>query len=117
MPYMVIITTPDTLKKKPEMLRASIRALTRAMKFAREHPDEAKRFVRPAFAETDEAIFNEAWDNYQQTIPKTPVISRAQFEKTEAWLNITAAKPLTVRFEDSIISKIAEEAAADILGK
>jgi hypothetical protein len=87
------------------------------MKFARDNPAEAKRVVRPAFSEMDDEIFNMAWDNYVKAIPATPVISKAQFENTKKWLNITAKEPLKVRFEDSIVSSFAEEAAADILKK
>ena len=41
-PYTVIITSRDTLKNKPELLRAAVRALTKAMKFAHEKPDAAR---------------------------------------------------------------------------
>lgn len=116
-PYIVITTSMDTVKNKSKELRASVRALTHAMKFARDNPAEAKRVVRPAFAEMDDGIFNMAWDNYVKAIPATPVISKAQFENTKKWLNITAKEPLKVRFEDSIVNSFAEEAAADILKK
>jgi NitT/TauT family transport system substrate-binding protein len=116
-PYMVITTTADTLKNKPEMLRAAVRALTRAMKFAQDQPEEAKIIARSAYPEMDESIFNAAWENYRKAIPTTPIISREQFENTKKWLDITAAAPLTVRYEDSIVNKIAQDAAADILGK
>lgn len=116
-PYIVITTAADTVKKKPKELRAAVRALTHAMKFARDNPAEAKRIVRPAFAEMDDEIFNISWDNYVKAIPSTPVISKAQFDNTRTWLNITAKEPLKVLFEDSIVNSFAEEAAADILKK
>ncbi len=116
-PYMVITTTADTLKNKPEMLRATVRALTRAMKFVQDQPEEAKKIARSVYPEMDDAIFNAAWENYRTAIPTTPIISRSQFENTRKWLEITAAAPLAVRYEDSIVSKMAQDAAAEILGK
>lgn len=116
-PYIVITTTPQTLKTKPEYVRATVRAFTRAMKFAKDKPEEAKKLARTAFPEMDEDIFNAAWDNYRRAIPVTPVISKEQFEQGKAWLNISAAKPVTVRYEDAIVNTFAEEAAADILKK
>jgi NitT/TauT family transport system substrate-binding protein len=116
-PYIVITTSMDTVKNKPKELRASVRALTHAMKFARDNPAEAKRIVRSAFAEMDDEIFNLAWNNYVKAIPATPIISKAQFDNTKKWLDIIAKQPLTVRYEDSIVNSFAEEAAADILKK
>jgi NitT/TauT family transport system substrate-binding protein len=116
-PYIVITTAMDTVKNKPKELRASVRALTHAMKFARDNPAEAKRVVRPAFAEMDDEIFDLAWNNYVKAIPVTPAISKAQFENTKKWLDITSKEPLAVRYEDSIVNSFADEAAADILKK
>lgn len=116
-PYIVITTTMDTIKKKPEMVRATVRAMTRAMQFARENPEEAKKAVRPAFAEMDDTVFNQAWDNYYKAIPETPAITREEFERTKTWLNITAKKPLTVGYDESIYGKFADEAAAELLKK
>lgn len=116
-PYIVITTAADTVKNKPKELRAAVRALTRAMKFARDNPAEAKRVVRPAFAEMDDEIFDLAWNNYVKAIPATPVISQTQFDNTRKWLDVTAKQPLKVQFKDSIINSFAEEAAADILKK
>ena len=116
-PYIVITTTMDTVKNKSKELRAAVRALTHAMKFARDNPEEAKRVVRPAFSEMDDEIFNLAWDNYRKAIPESPVITKQQFDNTKKWLDITSKQPLKVRYEDSIVSSFADEAAADILKK
>jgi NitT/TauT family transport system substrate-binding protein len=116
-PYIVVTTSRDTLKRKPEMIRATVRALTKAMKLARDKPEEAKKLVRLDFADVPEAIFDAAWANYRQAIPTTPVIPREQFEKTKTWLNISSSAPVTVKYEDAIVSDDAVKAAAEILGK
>lgn len=116
-PYIVITTSMDTVKNKADELRASVRALTRAMKFAKENPEEAKKIVRPSFGEMDEEIFDLAWNNYIHAVPDSPVITKTQFENTKKWLDITAKQPITVEFEDAIVDSFAEEADADILKK
>jgi len=34
-PYLVLVTSKQTLEQKPEVIRSAVRAFTRAMKFAR----------------------------------------------------------------------------------
>jgi len=116
-PYVVVITSRDTLKNKPEILRAAVRAYTKAMKFAQEHPDAARDIVRKDFPEIDDKIFEASWANYRKALPTSPMISRATFEKTQAWLNITQPKPINIPYETAFYDAFAKEAAADILGK
>ncbi len=116
-PYIVIITSRDTLQKKPELLRSAVRAFTKAMKFVREKPDAARAVLRKDFPEIDESIFNAAWDNYRKAMPDSPFISKETFEKTQAWLNITAAKPVNLKYETVFYDGFAKEAAKEILGK
>jgi NitT/TauT family transport system substrate-binding protein len=115
-PYVVIITSLDTLEHKPKVLRGAVRAYTKAMKFAREQPDAARQIMRKAFPDIEEPIFNAAWANYQKAIPTSPMITRETFDKTQAWLNITAPK-IKVPYETTVYDAFAKEAAAQILGK
>jgi NitT/TauT family transport system substrate-binding protein len=116
-PYIVIITSRDMLQRKPQVLRAAVRAFTKAMKFARDDPEGARKVLRRDFPEIEEPIFNAAWANYRKAIPTTPMITREQVEKTQAWLNITAAKPVKLSYETAFFDGFAKEAAAEILGK
>jgi len=116
-PYVVIITSRDTLERKPEVLRGAVRAYTKAMKFAQEQPAAARAIMRKAFPDIDEPIFEAAWASYIKAIPTSPMISRETFEKTQAWLNITAPKPVKVPYETAFYDAFAKEAAAQILGK
>lgn len=115
--YMVMVTSRETLKKQPEVIRAATRALARAMKLARERPEEAKKLVRQQFPDTDEGVFNAAWEDYKKAIPETPIITREQYLATQKWLNITAKPPLSVPFETVIYDADARSAAAQILGR
>jgi NitT/TauT family transport system substrate-binding protein len=116
-PYIVIITSRDTLQRKPEVLRAAVRAFTKAMKFAREQPEAARKIVRKDFPDIEDAIFDVTWANYVKAIPTTPMLPRETFEKTQAWLNITAAQPVKLAYETAFYDAFAKEAAAQILGK
>jgi NitT/TauT family transport system substrate-binding protein len=116
-PYVVIITSRDTLEHKPQVLRAAVRAYTKAMKFAQEQPAAARQIMRKDFPDIEEPIFNAAWADYIKAIPTSPMISRDTFEKTQAWLNITAAQPVKVPYETAFYDAFAKEAAAQILGK
>ncbi len=116
-PYIVMITSRDTLQKKPQVLRAAVRGFTRAMKFVRDDPDGARKVLRKDFPEIEEGIFNTAWENYRKATPASPVITRETFEKTQAWLNITATTPVKLPYETVFYDGFAKEAAAEILGK
>ena len=116
-PYTVIITSRDTLKKKPEVLRAAVRGLTKAMKFAQEKPDAARAILRKDFPEIEDAILDKAWADYRKAIPRTPVITAEQVAKTQAWLNLTQPKPIELSYETAFYPDFAKQAEAEILGK
>lgn len=114
-PYTVIITSRDTLKKKPEVLRAAVRGLTKAMKFARDKPDEARAILQKDFPEIEAPILAKAWSDYQKAIPRSPMIKPEQVEKTQAWLNITGAKPIKLSYEQAFYPDFAKQAEAELL--
>jgi NitT/TauT family transport system substrate-binding protein len=116
-PYTVIITSRDTLKNKPEVLRAAVRALTKAMKFAREKPDEARAILQKDFPEIQPPILAKAWKDYEKAIPTSPVITAEQVAKTQAWLNLTQPKPINLSYETAFYPDFAKQAEAEILGK
>jgi ABC-type nitrate/sulfonate/bicarbonate transport system substrate-binding protein len=116
-PYLVIVTSRQTLEQKPTVIRAGVRAFARAMKLARDKPEVARALVRQHFADIDEAVFDRAWEDYRKGIPPSPVITAEQLEKTTAWLNITAKSKVTADYDAIIASDFARNAATDILGK
>lgn len=116
-PYTVIITSRDTLKNKPEVLRAAVRALTKAMKFAHDKPDEARAILHKDFPEIQEPILEKAWKDYGKAIPTSPIITPEQVAKTQAWLNLTQPKPINLSYETAFYPDFAKQAEAEILGK
>jgi len=116
-PYQVITTSRATLAEKKPLLLHVVRALTRAMKFAHEDVEGARKAVRPFFQDTADADFNTAFDTYIKAVPATPIISQSQVEKTVQMVNLTEKKPVSVTYDQAVYPDLSKEAAKDILGK
>ena len=115
-PYLLLVTSRQTLEQKPQVIRAAVRAYARAMKFARENPDAARALVRQQFPDIEEAIFNRSWEDYRKGIPASPVISPEQIQKTAAWLNLTSPTRINPNYDAVVSADFARSAAAEILG-
>lgn len=116
-PYQSLATTRQIYDKKPDEMLRTMRALSKAMKFAQDKPEDAKNLVRTRFPNIDQTIFNTAWETYRHAIPKTPVVSEEQLGNTLKWLNYTADKPMVAPYDKIVFSKPARQAAAEILKK
>ena len=116
-PYEVMGINRATAKENEDVIRRSIRAMTKGMKFTQEHPDEALKIMQAHFPNFDQEILRQAWGNYVKGLPKSPVIPRAWFDNTQKWLNITAKTPVNTKYDDVIMNDVAAQAAKDILGQ
>lgn len=116
-PYIVLLTSRENLESKAPLIKASVRAYTRAIKFAHENPEAARKLTRPYLKEIDESVFNAAFDKYFKGIPQTPVISPEQLAKTISWMNFSEKAPISMKYQDAVFPDFAREAAKDILGK
>jgi ABC-type nitrate/sulfonate/bicarbonate transport system substrate-binding protein len=116
-PYLTVVTSRDILKNKQPILKAIVRAYTKAIRFTQEHPEQARTHARQFLKEADEAVFNVAYKKGFTALPTQPVISPGQVENMVRWMNLSAPQPLNVKYEDIIESDLAREAAKDILGK
>lgn len=114
-PYLVLNTSKDTLKNRPQLVRSTVRAMTRAMRFAAEQPAEARAILRKHFPDLDEATFNAIWTRYSKGIPKSPVVSPEKIDKTIEWLNITTSPPVVVKYEGVANADAARPAEAELL--
>jgi NitT/TauT family transport system substrate-binding protein len=113
--YLVLVTSRDTLEKKPKVILAAVRALTRAMKFVHEQPEKAHDLLRQQFPDVDQKVFDAAWSGYLKAIPTTPVIDQDQYEKTVEWLNITSEPPANAPYETVVADGPARQAAQELL--
>lgn len=116
-PFNIVAAGRETVAKNPELVRKIVRAYTRAMKFARDNPEEAKRMIRKRFPDLDDNVFNALWANYRKAIPTDPVITPEQFNGTQTWLNLTSNPPFKQTYDQVISSDAARAASRDIMSK
>jgi len=116
-PYQVITTSRATLAAKRPLLQHVVLALTKAMQFAHDKPEDARRIVRTFFQETPEAEFNTAFDTYIKAVPTTPEISQAQVDATVKMVNLTEKQPIHVTYDQAVYPDLAREAAKEVMGK
>ena len=115
-PYQVITTSRATVAAKRPILLASMRAMTKAMILCRDHPEDARRIVRPWFEGVSDDDFNAAFNNYIRAVPKTPVVTPTQVANTVKMLNLSEKTPLHPTYEQVTDMSMAREAAKEILG-
>jgi NitT/TauT family transport system substrate-binding protein len=116
-PFNIVAAGRETATHNPDLVRKIVRAYARAMKFARDKPEEAKLMIRKRFPELDDNLFNALWVNYRKAIPTDPVITPEQFSRTQTWLNLTASPPFKQTYDQVISSDAAREASRDIMAK
>jgi NitT/TauT family transport system substrate-binding protein len=111
-PYAVMATSRATFAKKPELIRASARAMTKALIFARDRPEETLKVMQHYFPDVEASILVRIVTTYRAALPSTPVISRDEVASTVAFMNIGAARPIDVKYESVVLAEPAEAAAA-----
>jgi NitT/TauT family transport system substrate-binding protein len=114
-PYSVWGTSRSTLQKRPAVMAASLRALTKGIKLAADNPEETLRVLRPQIKDVPPDTLDAVLEKYRQGAARSPVIRRDQVEATMRWMNLGDAKPISARFEDVVDNREAEAAAAAIL--
>jgi NitT/TauT family transport system substrate-binding protein len=114
-PYSVWGTSRATMAKRPAVMTASLRAITRGIKLAAENPEETLRVMRPQIKDVPPEALDAVLEKYRHGAAATPVISPAQVETTVRWMNLGEGKPISVRFEDVVDNRGAEAAAAAIM--
>jgi NitT/TauT family transport system substrate-binding protein len=116
-PYAVMATSRATFAKKPEVIRAAARAMTKAMIFAHDKPEETLKIMQHYFPDVEAPILARIVTTYRAALPSTPVISREEVAKTVAFMNIGAPEPIKVAYESVVLAEPAEAAAAALLKK
>ncbi len=116
-PFNIVAASRELVEKDPALVERIVRVFTRAMKFARDDPEGAKRMVRKRFPDLDEGVFNTLWTSYRTAIPGDPLITQQQFNATQTWLNLTSPTPMTQTYDQVVYSKAAIAASKALLGK
>ncbi|HZQ59941.1 MAG TPA: ABC transporter substrate-binding protein [Casimicrobiaceae bacterium] len=116
-PYEVMAINMATAKQNEDVIRRSIRALTKGMKFTQEHPDEALKIMQAHFPNFDQEVLSKVWPKYVSGLPKSPVIPKAYFDNTQRWLNVTAKTPVNTKYEEVVKNDVAAQTAKELLGQ
>ena len=114
-PMVVMATNLETLSKKPEVIRKSTRALTKALIFAHKKPEETRKMMRQYFPELEEHIYNRVVETYSKATSKTPVVTAEQTAKQVTWMNLGSSKPISVEYGKVFAIEPARTIAADLL--
>jgi NitT/TauT family transport system substrate-binding protein len=108
--YLAISTSRQTLASQRPLLLSVVRAYTATMKFAHEQPDKAREMIRHRFPNMNDADYAAAYAEYAIGIPQSPLISKAQFDRTLTTLNLIAKPPLSVTYDQIVVADLAREA-------
>jgi len=114
-PYTGMITTRKMIKENPNLIMATTRALTKAIRYTEQHPNEVQDLLKKYFPKVDPTLYNKFEPVYRAASAKSPVITHDQFDRLIRWMKITSDKEITVKYEDVIVDDFAEKAAAEIL--
>jgi NitT/TauT family transport system substrate-binding protein len=107
-PYLVLATSQETLKKKPELIAGAIRALANAMAFAHNNPSKIPALIRPYFKNTDDAIYSKMVESYRKASAISPYITPQQVENTEKWMSIGTGQSISVKYESVVSAEPAK---------
>ena len=110
-----MVARKELLTKQPTLVRGAVRAITRAMRFTYEKPEETRAIMRRYFPAVDQEAFDIAVDTYRMATPHSPVILPSQVTKTLTWMNLGVPNPITARFEDVVAIEPARSIAAELI--
>jgi NitT/TauT family transport system substrate-binding protein len=108
--YLAISTSRRTLAQQRPQLLSVVRAYAATMTFTHAQPDKARELIRHRFPTMGDADYATAFAEYVVGVPRSPLISKAQFDRTFNTLNLTAKPPLQVTYEDVVVTDLAREA-------
>ncbi len=116
-PFNILAVGRDMIEKNPATVEKIVRAITRAIKYAKENPAGVRDLMRKRFPELEEGVFNTLWVSYSKAIPQEPMVTQAQFDQTQKWLNLTAQPPFALTIDQVVYNKAAIDASKSLLGK
>jgi NitT/TauT family transport system substrate-binding protein len=114
-PMVVMATSKETLAAKPDLIRRATRALTKAMIFSHNKPEETKKIMRGYFPDMDAEVFASVVETYRNATPRTPVITKENVDKTVEWMNLGETAKLSVSYADLVALEPAKSVAAELI--
>lgn len=114
-PYTAIITNERTVASKPELLQNSINALTKAMKLIKDDPEKVQAMLKSYFPDTPNEVYMSFEPKFRANAATSPVMTKEAYDNLIKWIAITSDTPLTVPYEDFVVTTFADKANAQFL--
>ncbi|MBV9539101.1 MAG: ABC transporter substrate-binding protein, partial [Acidisphaera sp.] len=114
-PYTAMLTSRRTMKARPAAIMGTTRALTRAITYAQDHPDDTQRLLHQYFKSVDPALFAKFEPVYRRAAARSPIITQLQYDRLKSWLKLTEAAPADTPYAQAVDTTFATEAAKDLL--
>jgi NitT/TauT family transport system substrate-binding protein len=114
-PYTAMLTSRATIRRQPDTIAAATRALTKAITFANDKPEETQRLLHQFFRRVDPELFSRFEPAYRRAAAQNPVISQPQYDALLAWLRITKPNAPNTPYATAVETSFAQRAATELL--
>jgi NitT/TauT family transport system substrate-binding protein len=108
-PYIIMATSPETIKNKRGALLAMVRSWTRAMDLVRDNPREASVLVQRYFPDMDQGVYDAAFEKYRRGVPTSPLVTDEQVQNVVKFMHISKGMPVSATRAEVFHAGIAEE--------
>lgn len=105
-----LFTTRRFAEANHELLVRTVRALRRALQLIHGDTARARAMAHAYFPEIPAPIFERGWDRMLGVWPKEPTVTRDGIQVAINFYDLTAPKPLRLRYEDFATNRYVEEA-------
>ncbi len=111
-PYQVITTSRATLAAKRPLLLHVVRALTRAMQFAHEHPEGPPQIVRDVLpGHAGGRVQYRVRYLHQSGADDAGDLARRRWTNTVKMVNLTEKTPISATYDQVVYADLSREAA------
>jgi NitT/TauT family transport system substrate-binding protein len=116
MPFTGMMATRTYIAQHPEVITKVTRAITEAIKFNIDHPEQTRKDLFQYSVVKDPKVYDEMIRQYQKGAARTPVLTEAEFDKVAKWVQMGEKEPIKADFATSVDNSFAKKAAAELLG-
>jgi NitT/TauT family transport system substrate-binding protein len=103
------------LNDNPDMATALMVSIWRAMDYMRQNPAAAADLVhQEAWKDTDQKVFDLAWQDNMPTVPETPAVSTEALKGLIAYIGVTEKRTVNITPEVLSTSAVFERAKAQM---
>jgi NitT/TauT family transport system substrate-binding protein len=115
-PFIVLAALPGAMERDRDMLTRMTRAIAKAIKLVRDHPDEGRRVTRKYFSDMEETLFDASYNKMRIGLPKKTFISEDEVAAIVKTMNISSTPSVTANYQDIVYTDIAKQVDAEVFG-